>query len=783
MERKKRAQEEQDRASAAATAAAAASEYSRHFDSAFEDVPASTPALAPASVPASSTISATVDTVHGVEVASSSKEEDDEAAAENRERDHSVSSEPALNSTSSSFSLTPASTALAAAAASAAAAAVTPAAAAAAVPVAAGPVAVVSSSSDAHIDNDDADGGAGSDDEFERTLNRPEEASARAQRLLNGHRVPSEADALSTKKRRSMAAQQQKQQQQQQQAQPQPSQQTQSQAASEQGQGYVSLSDLASSSSSSSCPAAVVPSSASLEFISRSSVFSMLRTILVDDQTLLVIAADSGLKSTVAKVDSFLSKLFGGKKSDRDPKKQQQQGQQHAVTADSSATFTSSSSSSSAEIANPLGALYAFRRASQSSGSSASSAGAHDEDFVQSLHIFFPRELTAMEYDADRRWIYVTDVRGTLSIFNPYVPPSPPFPSPLSSITTAHRAFLFEFAFSRSGSSVVCVWCACVDCSSPDFDFAIKILTVSVFPDSCPITHCKFLPSLGSGVGGGGVGVGGSLLLGSAPDSLVSVVASSRQVVARFDLNSQALVPGAAFQFNAPSGPHSANRNECLHAMEFDALHSRLFIASSGRVISIYDVLDPAAAAAAAAASPSSPSSAAAAAAAAAAVRSATVAPSLLHRLLNGHDGAVKCLALESRSQLLASGGTDGLVVLWNLGPKGAERTTTIWARLRGHGSAKVTALAWSGASEAAASASSSSPSSAAAASSAAAVTGRFLVSGDSNGNVCLWDPRRRGCILAFRAHASAVLSVQLSSRLALVTASDDKSTKLWHIA
>lgn len=166
----------------------------------------------------------------------------------------------------------------------------------------------------------------------------------------------------------------------------------------------ASLSDLNTARSASS---SVSPSSVALEFISRSPMFSMLKTILVDPSTLLCCAAD---QSTVAKVDSWLSSLFGGKKGDAVAKKQN-------VTASSSATFTSSSAS--AEISNPLGALYAFRRANVSSGSHGSVAVSADDDFAQSLHIFFPRELTGMEWDNERRWIYVVDNKGGLTIFNP----------------------------------------------------------------------------------------------------------------------------------------------------------------------------------------------------------------------------------------------------------------------------------------------------------------------------------------------------------------------------
>ena len=235
------------------------------------------------------------------------------------------------------------------------------------------------------------------------------------------------------------------------------------------------------------------------------------------------------------------------------------------------------------------------------------------------------------------------------------------------------------------------------------------------------------MPTLGSG----------SLLLASAPGSLTS---TSKQLVTRFDLHSQAIMHGTSFQFNSRDGP---NKYEEIQAMEFDAEQRRMFLASQGRMISIYD-MDNNDAAAAASAGRVKP-------------------PALLHRLLNGHEGAVKCLALDAHNSLLASGGSDHVIVLWNLGPRGAERTTSIWARLHGH-TAKVTTVAF-------------------AATADGAAASRLLVSGDSDGHVCVWDTRRRGCVLAFRAHTSAVLSVQLTARMTLVTASEDKSTKLWQLS
>lgn len=268
--------------------------------------------------------------------------------------------------------------------------------------------------------------------------------------------------------------------------------------------------------------------------------------------------------------------------------------------------------------------------------------------------------------------------------------------------------------------------------SSPDFDYSVKILHLQIFSDSAPITHLKFVPTLGSG----------SLLLTSAPSSLTS---TSKQLVTRFDLHSQSIVHGTSFQFNSRDGP---NKYEEMQAIEFDTEQSRLFIASQGKIISIYDMDNSEAAAAASASAPSG----------------RVKPPALLHRLLNGHEGAVKCLALDAHNSLLASGGADSVLVLWNLGPRGAERTTSIWARLHGH-TAKVTTVAFAAAKQGGAAAS------------------RLLVSGDSDGHVCVWDTRRRGCVLAFRAHSSAVLSVQLTASGTLVTASEDKSAKLWQLS
>lgn len=56
---------------------------------------------------------------------------------------------------------------------------------------------------------------------------------------------------------------------------------------------------------------ALPPSSVALEFLSRSSVFSWLKVVMVDDDTILCAAAD---QSKITKVDSWISGLFSKKK-------------------------------------------------------------------------------------------------------------------------------------------------------------------------------------------------------------------------------------------------------------------------------------------------------------------------------------------------------------------------------------------------------------------------------------------------------------------------------------
>lgn len=331
---------------AAAVSSSSSTTYARRHDSAFEDAPANAHAHHAVEVEAAST-------AVGTPVTQSERHLTEEEE-HGFEEDHS--SEP--NTRSASV-----------------------AAAAGAHDSNSGPITLVHAGGDMSpavlVEGPSIDDMGSSDDEFENKFNDPMNEIER-----DGRRVPVVPERRKADSRNA-----------------------QQQAASSMDPAYVSLSDLHTARSASSD---LSPSSVALEFISRSPMFSMLKTILVDPSTLLCCAAD---QSTVAKVDSWLSSLFGGKKSDAVAKKQD-------VMASSSATFTSSSAS--AEIANPLGALYAFRRANVSSGSPASVPSA-DDDFAQSLHIFFPRELTGMEWDNERRWIYVVDKKGGLTIFNPSV--------------------------------------------------------------------------------------------------------------------------------------------------------------------------------------------------------------------------------------------------------------------------------------------------------------------------------------------------------------------------
>lgn len=146
-------------------------------------------------------------------------------------------------------------------------------------PLAPGPSASASAHDSALLEEMEMD----SEDEFDRALNGHEDESERRRRAKDGSRVQNEV-------RRSGAVG----------------------SASGPGFGFGSSGSSGHStmslSDSSAGASSVVPSSVSLEFISRSPVFNMLRCIMVDANTLLACAAD---QSVVAKAESFFSSLFG----------------------------------------------------------------------------------------------------------------------------------------------------------------------------------------------------------------------------------------------------------------------------------------------------------------------------------------------------------------------------------------------------------------------------------------------------------------------------------------
>jgi len=415
--------------------------------------------------------------------------------------------------------------------------------------------------------------------------------------------------------------------------------------------------------SSSSASSTFLPSRVILEFISRSSVFSMRRLLATDPLTLLCAAADT---SPTTRVDSWFSNLLGGKGKKKQPEE--------------STTFTSSSSPAT-HLSNPQGALYAFRRASADPSHSTAAAGgdlsshASATDFAQSLHVFFPAPLTGLEWDASRRWIFVTDASGMLHLYNP----------------------------------------------SSDWDFVIKILSLPIF-DSKPITHVKLAPCMFNGSGG--------LIAASATGS--GWMGTRKQEVTVFDVGAQMIVPDASFVFNT-----KANTEQDLLDMEIDNVSSRLILSSHRSAITLYDLqpLDL-----------STPPS-----------HLRATPPPLLHRLCGGHTGEVKCLVFSAEAGLLASGGVDGLVLLWSLGAKHTERLTELLVSMDAH-LAPVTCMTFS-------------------------PDGRFLASADEEGYVVIWHPRRRAALMAFRAHANAVRNVQLTQQAMLLTASDDKTCKLWQLA
>jgi len=116
-------------------------------------------------------------------------------------------------------------------------------------------------------------------------------------------------------------------------------------------------------------------------------------------------------------------------------------------------------------------------------------------------------------------------------------------------------------------------------------------------------------------------------------------------------------------------------------------------------------------------------------------------------------------LAYDAASSLLCSGSFDQFLFVWKIGAPGREAETKLVAKLAGHPS-RVKSVAFS-------------------------PDGQSLVSGDASGHVILWDTKQYTALLAFKAHASGVASVQLlptAHSYLLLTSSFDKTAKLWRI-
>ena len=131
-----------------------------------------------------------------------------------------------------------------------------------------------------------------------------------------------------------------------------------------------------------------------------------------------------------------------------------------------------------------------------------------------------------------------------------------------------------------------------------------------------------------------------------------------------------------------------------------------------------------------------------------------------LGQALVGHTDWVTGLAFSANSRLLASGGDDGTVRLWEVADPAQARARG--APLTAHGDGVVIrSLAFS-------------------------PSGRTLVSGDRNGTVILWDasgPRPRE-VARLADHGGAILSLAFSpDGRTLVSGSHDRTIRLWDVA
>jgi WD40 repeat protein len=114
--------------------------------------------------------------------------------------------------------------------------------------------------------------------------------------------------------------------------------------------------------------------------------------------------------------------------------------------------------------------------------------------------------------------------------------------------------------------------------------------------------------------------------------------------------------------------------------------------------------------------------------------------------------GALKCLALTRRGDLVAAGGSDGVVRVWDL--DGGVRTRV----LSGHED-EVTSLAF-------------------------APDGLLLASASLDATVRLWDPATGRCLSAWRAHKGGAQAVAFAPDGKIVaTAGEDRMVRLWETA
>jgi WD40 repeat protein len=126
-----------------------------------------------------------------------------------------------------------------------------------------------------------------------------------------------------------------------------------------------------------------------------------------------------------------------------------------------------------------------------------------------------------------------------------------------------------------------------------------------------------------------------------------------------------------------------------------------------------------------------------------------------LTTLLKGHDGPVTSMAFSPNSKILASGGDDGSVILWD--PQSRQQ---IGEPLRGHdvlADVGVSSVAFS-------------------------PNGKVLASGSGDGNVILWDLQTRQQIgESLRGHNNWVKSVAFSPDGRMLTSgSSDNNVILW---